>query len=88
MGDQLAGRRVKAGRFVTAACPPSLNVLTLQRMLGHKSVKVTLDTYADLFDTDLVAVTLIRLTHSQWAKRGHRVSRPLGSEHRKAPHLR
>lgn len=29
------------------------NVLALQRMLGHKSAKVTLDTYADLFDTDL-----------------------------------
>lgn len=29
-------------------------------MLGHKSAKVTLDTYADLFDTDLdaIAVTL------------------------------
>jgi hypothetical protein len=25
-------------------------------MLGHKSAKVTLDTYADLFDTDLDAV--------------------------------
>jgi integrase len=32
----------------------------LQRMLGHTSAKVTLDTYADLFDDDLdaVAVTL------------------------------
>lgn len=29
------------------------NVLALQRMLGHRSAKVTLDTYADLFDTDL-----------------------------------
>ncbi len=29
------------------------NVLALQRMLGHKSAKVTLDVYADLFDTDL-----------------------------------
>jgi integrase len=28
----------------------------LQRMLGHKSAKVTLDTYADLFDDDLDAV--------------------------------
>ncbi|HTX94346.1 MAG TPA: tyrosine-type recombinase/integrase [Mycobacterium sp.] len=36
------------------------NVLALQRMLGHTSAKVTLDTYADLFDDDLdtVAVTL------------------------------
>jgi hypothetical protein len=31
-------------------------VLALSRMLGHQSAKVTLDTYADLFDTDLDAV--------------------------------
>jgi integrase len=37
-----------------------VNVLALQRMLGHTSAKVTLDTYADLFDDDLdaAAVTL------------------------------
>lgn len=37
-----------------------VNVLALQRMLGHTSAKITLDTYADLFDDDLdaVAVTL------------------------------
>lgn len=29
------------------------NVLAVQRMLGHKSASVTLDIYADLFDTDL-----------------------------------
>jgi hypothetical protein len=35
-------------------------VRALQRMLGHTSAKMTLDTYADLFDDDLdeVAVTL------------------------------
>jgi integrase len=33
-----------------------VNVLALQRMLGHTSAKITLDTYADLFDTDLDAV--------------------------------
>ena len=33
-----------------------MNVLALQRMLGHTSAKVTLDTYADLFDADLDAV--------------------------------
>lgn len=33
-----------------------VNVLALQRMLGHTSAKVTLDTYSDLFDTDLDAV--------------------------------
>ena len=34
----------------------SVNVLALSRMLGHTSAKVTVDTYADLFDTDLDAV--------------------------------
>lgn len=29
------------------------NVKALQRMLGHKSAAMTLDTYADLFDSDL-----------------------------------
>lgn len=29
------------------------NVLALQRMLGHTSAKVTLDVYAELFDSDL-----------------------------------
>jgi integrase len=33
-----------------------VNVLALSRMLGHKSAKVTLDTYGDLFDTDLDGV--------------------------------
>lgn len=59
------------------AVSAGVNVLALQRMLGHQSAKVTLDTYADLFDDDLdaVAVTL----HSRysrenvgktWAQRG------------------
>lgn len=40
------------------AVSAGVNVLALQRILGHKSAKVTLDT--DLFDADLdaVAVTL------------------------------
>jgi hypothetical protein len=46
-------------------------------MLGHTSAKVTLDTYSDLFDTDLdaVAVTL-HSSYSRenvgkvWAQRG------------------
>ncbi len=43
------------------AISAGVNVLALQqRMLGYTSAKVTLDTYADLFDADLdaVAVTL------------------------------
>jgi integrase len=46
--------------FTSAVKRAGVNVLALQRMLGHTSAKVTLDTYADLFDDDLdaVAVTL------------------------------
>jgi integrase len=40
------------------AISAGVNVLALQRMLGHKSAKITLDTYADLFDDDLDAVAL------------------------------
>ena len=38
------------------AISAGVNVLALQRMLGHASAKMTLDTYADLFDSDLDAV--------------------------------
>jgi integrase len=55
-----------------------VNVLALQRMLGHTSAKVTLDTYADLFDDDLdtVAVTLHaqyspQIVGKVWAQREH-----------------
>ncbi|WP_396837128.1 tyrosine-type recombinase/integrase [Mycobacterium sp. ITM-2016-00317] len=34
------------------AASAGAKVLALQRMLGHKPAKVTLDTYAHLFDTD------------------------------------
>jgi integrase len=42
------------------AISAGVRVLALQRMLAHTSAKITLDTYADLFDADLeaVAVTL------------------------------
>ena len=40
------------------AVSAGVNVLALQRMLGHMSAKVTLDTYADVFDADLDAVTV------------------------------
>ncbi|GAA4294635.1 site-specific integrase [Mycobacterium paraffinicum] len=60
------------------AVSAGVNVLALQRMLGHKSAKVTLDTYADLFDTDLdaVAVTLhntysLGSVGKVWAPGGH-----------------
>ncbi len=38
------------------AVSAGVNVLAFQRMLGHTSAKITLDTYADLFDDDLDAV--------------------------------
>jgi integrase len=34
------------------------NVKAVQRMLGHATASMTLDTYADLFDTDLDAVAV------------------------------
>jgi integrase len=56
------------------AISAGVNVLALQRMLGHKSAKVTLDTYADLFDDDLdaVAVTL----HSRYSREDAAKMRP------------
>jgi integrase len=54
-----------------------VNVLALQRVLGHTSAKLTLDTYADLFDDDLDAgaVTLHARYSPEnvgkvWAQRG------------------
>ena len=52
------------------------NVKAVQRMLGHKSAAMTLDTYADLFDDDLdeVAMRLNEGGHKKnvgkvWARR-------------------
>jgi integrase len=59
------------------AVSAGVNVLALQRMLGHAKASMTLDTYADLFDDDLdaVAVTLhARYSRSSvgkvWARGG------------------
>lgn len=59
------------------AVSAGVNVLALQRMLGHTSAKVTLDTYADLFDADLDAVaTTLHASYSNrtvgkvWAQGG------------------
>lgn len=43
------------------------NVKTVQRMLGHSSAAMTLDTYSDLFDTDLdnVALNIDALVHTE-----------------------
>jgi integrase len=63
------------------AISAGVNVLALQRMLGHASAKIakiTLDTYADLFDDDLdaVAVTL----HSRYSRGSVPKVCPRGSE--------
>ena len=42
------------------------NVKVVQRMLGHSSAAMTLDTYADLFDTDLD--TVAQNVGSMWAR--------------------
>lgn len=53
------------------------NVKAVQRMLGHKSAAMTLDTYADLFDEDLDAVATalgnarsLANVGKMWAKHG------------------
>ena len=48
------------------------NVKAVQRMLGHKSAAMTLDTYADLFDDDLdaVAMRLDEGVRKMWARCG------------------
>jgi integrase len=60
------------------AVSAGVNVLALQRMLGHTSAKMTLDTYADLFDDDLdaVAVTL----HGRYSRENAAKMRPRGGQ--------
>jgi integrase len=43
-------------RHICASVAINSGVNELSRMLGHTSANVTLDIYADLFDTDLDAV--------------------------------
>lgn len=74
-------QRVKHQSPVVAGVPAVsawVNVLALQRMLGHTSAKVTPDTYADLFDDDLdaVAVTL----DSRYSRESVAKMWPRGSE--------
>jgi hypothetical protein len=63
------------------AVSAGVNVLALQRMLGHKSAKVTLDTYADLFDTDLDAVA--NTMHSTYSPQS--VGKSVGRSFARAP---
>jgi integrase len=53
-------------KCASLAVSAGVNVLALQRMLGHKSAKITLDTYADLFDDDLDAVA--ESLHARYAR--------------------
>ena len=46
--------RHSAASFAVSA---GANVKVVQKMLGHSSAAMTLDTYADLFDGDLDAVS-------------------------------
>ncbi|PRQ10596.1 integrase [Corynebacterium sp. 13CS0277] len=67
-------RHVAAGLMVSAGA----NVKVVQRQLGHATASMTLDTYADLFDTDLdgVAASLVGLFEGEpkmSQKRGLRV---------------
>jgi integrase len=55
------------------AIPAGANVKAVQRMLGHASAAMTLDTYADLFDEDLDAVAdALDLAKSASADIAHR----------------
>jgi integrase len=60
------------------AVSAGVNVLALQRMLGHMSAKMTLDTYSDLFDDDLDAVAAA--LHKRYAQRGRDAVPQKGSE--------
>jgi integrase len=46
----------KVRRLLVTSFSSGANVLVVQRQLGHRSAAITLDVYADLFDTDLDAV--------------------------------
>ena len=97
LGGRIAVKRAKVQKITphdlrhtcaSLAVSAGVNVLALQRMLGHTSAKVTLDTYADLFDDDLdaVAVTL----HSRYSRESvaKRCSRQLVANTEIVLHLR
>ena len=65
------------------AVSAGVNVLALQRMLGHTSAKVTLDTYADLFDGNLDAVTVTLHTRNSRKNAGHEAASMVASQQRK-----
>ena len=61
------------------AVSAGVNVLALQRMLGHRSAKMTLDVYADLFDATSMPWRRILTPHTRprmWARCGHKAPEP------------
>ena len=63
------------------------NVKVVQRMLGHASAAMTLDVYADLFESDLTAVAdkLDETVGRMWAKWREDARRPCGNDPLPAP---
>lgn len=57
-----ASRHTTSNTAASLAISASSNVKAVQRMLGHASASMTLDTYTDLFDDDLDAVAATRAT--------------------------
>lgn len=64
-------RTISVTRLRAWPSAPEPNVKAVQRMLGHASAAMTLDTYADLFDDDLdyVAEALSRARGQQQSRR-------------------
>lgn len=56
------------------AVSAGVNVLALQRMLGHAQPSMTLNVYADLFDSDLDAAAAVM--HSRYARSDRAASVP------------
>jgi len=56
------------------------NVKAVQRMLGHASASMTLDTYADLFDDDLDGVAVALNDQAMNSNVGKMWARSLGSD--------
>ena len=60
VGLLFSSRRARLALFTAAslAISAGANVKAVQRMLGHASAAMTLDTYAELFEDDLDSVAV------------------------------
>jgi Phage integrase family len=58
-------RHIAASLAISAGANPKV----VQRMLGHASAAMTLDVYADLFDSDLTSVA--ESVGKMWARQAH-----------------